>query len=192
MLVAGAVAQQHQNPNEIRDRGQVPLQPRIDGRAPGIRNPQTLHGILVDASCKDRSAANLRLPSNPEFPDSVGGQPTPPAGGVSAKGVTVDPGTAEGERADIVTPGMLDLKTRQQDPNCAISGSTSSLAVLLDNGHLLNLDEGGNTMAIQAVQANPTGKAMLNGSAPPFKPWVTLIGRPEKGRLFVQKIVKLQ
>ena len=50
-----------------------------------------------------------------------------------------------------------DLRTRQQDPNCAVSGSTVSFAILLDDGRLLNLDEGGNTLVGQAVHATRPG-----------------------------------
>ena len=152
------------------------------------RKNQSLHGILVDASCLDRSALNLKQP-----PVATGSADTvKPAGPVSAKGVTVDSQTADRERADALAKQTADLRTRQQDPGCAVTGATVSFAVLLDDGRLLNLDEGGNTLAGQAVRANAAGNAMLNGSGSPFKPWVTIVGRPEQDRVVVEKISKLE
>jgi len=182
-------AAQSNNPNQVRERGQVPVREHVRVGQGKVSTAKTLSGVLVDASCPDRSAENLRLPPPPS--------PAQPAENsasrsVSAAGVTVDSKTAESERADAVAKQTPDLRTRQNDAGCAVTGATVTFAVLLDDGRLLNLDEGGNTMAAQAVNTSPAGKAMLEGKGSPFKPRVTLSGNAERDRIIVQKIVKLE
>jgi hypothetical protein len=181
-----------QQTRQAERRGQVGTEgvPKANkGRAETAHQKgKELHGILVDASCQDRSSLNLR-----QVPVSLAGSETPNnAGAVSAKGVTVDSNTADRERSDAIAKQTADLRTRQQDPTCAVAGATVSFAVLLDDGRLLNLDEGGNTMAGQAIHVSPAGHAMLNGSASPFKPGITLLGRPERDRIVVERIIKLE
>jgi hypothetical protein len=158
----------------------------VGRQAPVSKEPLTLSGILVDGSCEYRSSLNLR--ERPQLaPAPVPKQPT---GGVSAYGVTVDAETLQRERADALAHQVPDLRMRESDPTCAITGSTRSFALLLNNGLLLNLDEGGNTMALQYLQSDPAGRALLNGSGPAMKPWMTIQGRMQGAKLTVEKIVK--
>ena len=81
--------------------------------------------------------------------------------------------------------------TRQPDRSCAVNGATRGFALLMPDGRLLNLDEGGNTMAIQGIHSIPAGRAMLNGTGGALKPQVTLRGRVQGDRLIVEKILKI-
>ena len=137
----------------------------------------TLHGMLLDAGCRDRSAVNLRRPPE-KFTPSVPVQLPP-----SANGISVDAKTAQAERADVVSHMAPDLATRQFDPTCAITAGTRAYALLLDNGRFLDLDEGGNTFATDAVNSNPQGREMLNGRAFGFKPTVEVKGTVTGDRL---------
>jgi hypothetical protein len=197
LLVAVCTVGLAQQPaREAERRGQVPPQgsPKVGlGHGDlGNRKDKTLHGILLDATCQDRTSLNLRTAPATAPAAAPAAAKTSQAGAISAKGVHVDSQTADRERADALAKQTADLRTRQQDANCAVTGATVSFAVLLDDGRLLNLDEGGNTLAGQAVQASPAGSAMLNGNAAPFKPGVTLLGRPERERVVVEKIVRLE
>src|SRR5579862_3003798 len=86
LLAVPGTAQKTSNQNEDRDRGQTPIQERNPNRDKVV----TLHGTLIDAACPDRSANNLKQPPTP-LP--TGKQPSVS----SAKGVTVDPKTADAE-----------------------------------------------------------------------------------------------
>jgi hypothetical protein len=149
--------------------------------------PQVVAGMLVDASCQERALLNLR--QRPElYPAPL---PKQPSGGVSAFGVTVDARTADLERQEALEHQVPDLRMRQPDPTCAITGSTSSFALLLDDGRLLNLDQGGNTMASEFLHADPAGRALLNGAGPALKPRVTIKGRLRSTRVTVEQFVKV-
>jgi hypothetical protein len=111
---------------------------RLGAPAPRPGKLTTLEGILLDASCSDRSA---------------------PA--------------------------------HSPDRLCAITRATRGFALLTKDGRLLNLNEGGNTLAVHALHANPAGRAMLNGTGGGIKPPVTLRGRIHGDRVIVEKIVKL-
>jgi hypothetical protein len=141
-----------------------------------------LHGILIDAGCRDRSAVNLAQPAE-RFSASV-----PVQMPAAVHGITVDAKTAEGERADVVMHQVPDLATRQPDPTCAITGGTRGYAVLLENGKLLDLDEGGNTFASEAVFATKQGRDLLNGRAYGFKPHVTIQGRIAGAKLLATSV----
>jgi hypothetical protein len=130
---------------------------RLGAPAPRPGKVTMLEGLLVDASCPDRSASNLRQP--PELP--------PPA----------------------ALPN--DPAAHQADRSCAITRATRGFALLTKDGRLLNLNEGGNTLAMQALHAIPDGRAMLNGTGGGIKPKVTLRGRVHGDRVIVEKIVKL-
>jgi hypothetical protein len=193
-LVAAVMAiaqtdQKTSNENQVRDRGQVPPEGRRQmpkeqkGRA--AQKVRDFHGLLLDAGCQDRTTANLRqTPLQPDLATQTSRK--------SGAGVSVDSNTANRERADALEHQVPDLKTRQMDPTCAISGSTRAFLVLLDDGKALKLDEGGNTFAMEAIQTSPAGRAMLNGSGPAFKPAITLRGHLEGDAIVVQKILKLQ
>jgi hypothetical protein len=199
VLISGAFAQKTNKENEVRDRGQTPLadetqtldRGRLGRQAAIPAGALTLHGMLVDASCPDRSSGNLA--QGPEKRNLVPAQPAPTNnGGVSSHGVTVDSKTIQTERADVMPHQVPDMRSRAMDPTCAITASTRGLAMLLDNGRLLNLDEGGNTLALQQIDGSASGRAMLNGSAPGLKPHAVIVGTIHGDRLTVNKIVRME
>jgi hypothetical protein len=73
---------------------------------------------------------------------------------------------------------------RFADDSCGITGDTKAFALLTSQGRLLNLDEGGNTWAAQAVQSSEEGHALLNGMGSSFKPRVTI-----KGEIYADQLV---
>jgi len=85
---------------------------------------------------------------------------------------------------------VADLRARAGDLTCAITGATKAFAILLDDGRLLNLDEAGNTLALEAIQSSSAGRAMLNGNGPALKPKVTVKGIIHGDRLLVSQIVR--
>jgi hypothetical protein len=190
VLVAGMSAQ---NKNMVRDRGQTPLQEdtqtlsrgRIGHQDPIPKGPLMVSGLLVDGSCEERSSLNLR--QRPELAPAP--LPKQPAGGISAGGVSVDAQTLQRERGDVLAHQVPDLRMRETDPTCAITGSSRSFALLMDNGRLVNLDEGGNTLVVQYLQTDPAGRALLNGTGPAIKPRIMIRGRIYNSNLIVEKIV---
>jgi hypothetical protein len=154
----------------------------------------TVHGILIDGGCRDRDSMNLGLPPEdlqqaaPAQPAGASQNNPPVAGAVSAKGISVDSTTIDAERAGVMeahVPGMFE---RQTDPTCAVTGNTTNFAVLSDNGRLLDLDQGGNTLALIAVQSTSAGRAMLNGQGPGLKPRVTVQGQLRGDRLVAKDV----
>jgi hypothetical protein len=149
----------------------------------------TLHGVLIDAGCEDRSMWNMRRPA-----ESVAGSTAPFAPAVAANkaeeshGITVDPQTLAAERKDVVPVMNPDLRARQSDPTCALKAGTRAYALLLDNGRLLDLDDGGDTYAALAVENSPAGRAMINSRGPGFKPLVTVTGTLQGDRMFVDEL----
>jgi hypothetical protein len=173
--------------------GQLPVPPsqpltwdHLGRQTPIPKAPLTVSGMLVDGSCENRSALNLR--QRPELAPAP--LPRQSSGGISAGGVTVDAETLERERADALAHQVPDLRMRETDPTCAVTGATRSFALLMNNGLLLNLDEGGNTFVIQYLQSDPAGRALLNGTGPAVKPRVTLRGRIHNNRFVVDKLEK--
>jgi hypothetical protein len=81
-----------------------------------------------------------------------------------------------------------DLRSRQMDPTCAITGATHSFSIVLNQGRMLNLDDGGNTFATEAVNGSAAGRAMLNGNGGGFKPGVTIKGRIRADKIVVQSL----
>lgn len=174
--------------NMVRDRGQTNVE-----RQGSIL---TWSGTLIDAGCKDRSAVNLAtppeslasaLPAKTAGESQAGKAPAATAG-VTSHGISVDSQTLAAERGDVVSHQVPDLLTRQNDPTCAITGGTRAYAVVLDDGRLLNLDEGGNTLAADVVNSTKAGRAMLNGTAFGFKPRVKVTGRVRGDRIQVQDL----
>jgi len=172
--------------NMVHDRGQTPVRRETA--------PLAVTGMLFDAGCKDRSSLNLTSP-----PESLAGAmpvETPAessaaarnSGAASAHGISVDAKTLAAERSDVVVHQVPDLTTRQADPSCAVTGGTSGYAVRLDDGRILNLDEGGNTLAADAILGSKDGRAMLNGAAYGFKPRVKITGRVRGDHLIVNQI----
>lgn len=151
--------------------------------APSPDAPGTLRGILIDAACRDLSRYNLRLapqalPASAKEPDAKSA-----GGATTASGITVDARTLDAERADAMPHQTADLVSRQSDPTCAIKGGTHAYALLLPDGRVADLDEGGNTFADAAVKADPQGRAMLAGQGPGFKPMVTVSGHVQGSRI---------
>jgi hypothetical protein len=194
LLSLAAFAQS--NTNQVRDRGQTrppdESQSWTRGRL-GVQQPlpkgvQEYSGLLVDATCSDRTSLNLReAPSQPVMPQS----PSAPSGKEgSSGGVSVDAKTMQSERSDALAHQVPDLMSRQPDPSCAITGSTREFALLTREGRLLNLDEGGTTYAWQALNSLPEGRALLNGGGSGVKPQVQVRGRVQGDRLIVEKFLK--
>ncbi len=192
-----------QNANEVRDRGATPL---YTGPAPTV----TLYGTLVDAGCRNRTALNMSLPSVPfaaaapaQTPAEIqsgsqmrtaqgyanADQPAQHANpSISASGVTVDSKTLAAERSDVLEHQVPDLHSRQMDPTCAITGATHAFSIVLKEGRMLNLDDGGNTFATVAVQGSAAGRAMLNGNGGGIKPEVIIKGSMRADKVVVQTL----
>ena len=199
LSLAIAPAQKTNTENQVRDRGQTRTADESQsfdrghlGRQPAIASkPVTVRGMLVDASCVDRSAANLF--QTPQSPNSPPAQPASTnRGGVSSHGVSVNGSTAQSERADVMAHQVADMRARAYDPTCAVTGSTRGLAFLTGDGRLLNLDEGGNTLALDRLDSSAAGRAMLNGTGPSLKPKLTAEGTIHGDRLIVSRIVRLE
>jgi hypothetical protein len=181
--------QKTNNENMVRSRGQTPVEDQRETMSRGRVGWQpmmplgklTVTGILIDASCEDRTSLNMRSRPLPLPPT----QPSPPSSGaVAAAGISVNAQTIEKERADVMPHQVPDMRTRQEDPTCAVTAATSLYAVLTDSGRLLNLDQGGNTLMSQAISSDPRGRAMLNGQGPGIKPRIAV-----KGWIFDDKVI---
>lgn len=146
---------------------------------------ETHHGILIDGSCEDRSLWNLARPAETL---SAAVPALPPREAASGHGIAVDSQTLAAERKDVTPVMNPDLVTRQSDATCALKAGTRAYALLLDDGRLLDLDDGGNTYAALAVQNSAPGRAMINARGPGFKPRVTVSGALQGDRIFVDKL----
>jgi len=155
-------------------------QPRMESLH-GTR--ETLDGVLIDAGCGDRSLWNMARPAE-SLSAAI------PAAGAAAPnhGIAVDAKTLAAERKDVIPVMNPDLSARQSDPTCAIKAGTRAYAVLLHNGRLLDLDDGGNTYAALAVQNSTPGRAMINARGPGFKPRVTVTGTVQGDRIFADEL----
>jgi hypothetical protein len=181
LLSFSLLAQRTANQNMVRQRGQTPVQDERETMTRGRIGTQqmmpldkvTVTGILIDASCEDRTALNMRSTPLPLPPVQL---PSPSAGAVSAAGISVDAQTIAKERADVMPHQVPDIRTRQEDPSCAVTAATSGYAILTDSGRLLNLDQGGNTLVSAAILGSPGGRAMLNGQGPGIKPRTAVNG----------------
>ncbi len=203
-LALAALTAAAQNANEVKDRGATAVQ---SGPAP----PVTLYGTLVDAGCRNRTALNLKqtpetfaaaAPAQTAAEAQSGGQmrtaqgyqnPNAPAQQpntpVTVNGIAVDAKTLAAERHDVLEHQVPDLRSRQMDPTCAITGATHSFAlVLTDNGRMLNLDDGGNTYANEAVQGSPDGRTMMDGKSGGFKPQAVVKGNIHADKVVVQSL----
>jgi hypothetical protein len=190
------LAQRTANQNMVRQRGQTPVQDeretmtrgRIGSQQMMPLNEITVTGILVDASCEDRTSLNMR--SRPlALPPAAAAQS---AGAVSASGVSIGAQTVQQERADVLAHLVPDVVARQQDPSCAVTASTSGYAMLTDSGRLLNLDQGGNTLVSAAILGSPGGRAMLNGQGPGIKPRTSVKGWILDDKVIVDRILTMQ
>jgi len=167
----------------------TPDQVHARGEATAANTSTTIRGILIDAACRDFSRFNLSQ-SPQALPAPAKDANVKADGSATASGITVDARTLDAERADAMPHQVADLAARQSDPTCAIKGDTHAYAVLLADGRVADLDEGGNTFADAAVKADSQGRAMLAGQAPGFKPIVTVTGRV-RGSKIVAIAVKI-
>jgi hypothetical protein len=170
--------------------------PAQTGEKPKPIPPAVFHGVLLDGGCRDFSKSNLNKAPLSVAASSPAETPQAAAaaqanGPRAAFGITVDAQTLAAERTDVMPHQVADLLSRQSDPTCAIKGNTRAYALLLDNGRLLDLDEGGNTYATVAVGDSAAGRAMLTGQAPGLKPRATVKGRVQ-GDKIVAVSVQLQ
>jgi len=166
-----------------------PDQPHAGSQAAAANTSTTIRGILIDAACRDFSRFNLSQPPQ-ALPAPAKEADNKASGGTTASGITVDARTLDAERADAMPHQVADLVSRQSDPTCAIKGDTHAYALLLADGHVADLDEGGNTFADAAVRADPQGRAMLAGQGPGLKPAVVVTGRMQ-GAKIVATAVKI-
>lgn len=182
--------------NMVHDRGQTPAldaKQALTGFRAGPKarlrdRPLVFSGLLVDASCVERTPLDLRQP-----PESMAAKrpAQPPENEGAAPGLAVDTSIRAAEHADVDPHLVPDLVSRQRDPSCAISASTSSFALLTNENRLLNLDEGGNTLAAEALLSYPPARAMFNGAGPAVKPWTATQGFVSGDRLTVDRILEL-
>jgi hypothetical protein len=183
-VVAASLAASAQTPAPGK-----PDQEHARGETPSVAAPATLRGILIDAGCRDLSRYNLHLapqalPAAAKESQNKGAA----AASSTASGITVDARTLDAERTDVMPHQFADLLARQSDPTCAIKGSTRAYALLLPDGRVADLDEGGNTFADAAVKADAQGRAMLAGQGPGFKPAVAVTGHIRGSRIVVSEV----
>ncbi|HEY9141170.1 MAG TPA: hypothetical protein VIN93_09775, partial [Bryobacteraceae bacterium] len=145
-------------------------------------------GILIDAGCRDFSRYNLHLSPQALLAPAQETNAKAASSGTTASGITVDARTLDSERADAMPHQIADLVSRQSDPTCAIKGNTHAYALLLADGRVADLDEGGNTFADAAVRADPQGRAMLAGQGPGLKPTVTVTGHAQGSRIVASAV----
>ena len=126
-------------------------------------------GVMVDAACRDRSPENLLSP--PAEALAVEKPVEKPA-----RGITVAPPTLKTERGRATMPDTPDHASRYTSTSCALTADTKAFALLLPSGQLLELDEGGNTLAFDAFQSTPGGAAILNGKVGGLKPMAKVTG----------------
>lgn len=206
LLTALGLTQRYQvtsQENMVRDRGQtrvadetqVLTRGRMGTQVTLPDQPLIYSGLLVDASCVNRTPYDLRQPPESMAAKMPAGSNGPvlaaPIGGsASAFGINVDAATVAAERADVVPHLDPEILSRQRDPSCAITASTSAFALLTNNNRLFNFDEGGNTLAVAALLSDPAGVAMLNGKGPGLKPYTVAKALPYGDRLFVDQILQ--
>jgi hypothetical protein len=189
----------------------IPLTAQEPKVGPGTERegpPVTLMGTLVDAGCRDRGALNLgqaaetyasQKPAETPAEQQAGtamraqqGYANPGAAPnnatTTASGVTVDSKTLTLERPDVLHHQVADLRSRQLDPTCAISGATHNFALYMTDGKFLSLDEGGNTYANEAILGSAAGRDMLAGNGGGMKPQVVIKGNIRAEKILVQSI----
>jgi len=147
--------------------------------------PTQWSGVLLDAGCKNRSVDNLR--SAPVAELATIKEPQKPAEG-SADGIQVAPGTVKSERGKAVLPRTPDHASRYSNASCALTADTKAFMLLTSDGTLLNLDEGGNTLAFEAFQDSAAGQSILNGKVGGLKPQATIVGVRAGDRLKARSV----
>jgi len=165
---------------------ETPQAAKHDPEEPKAEASAVWRGILIDAGCRDFSRFNLSL--SPQALPAPAAEPTKAGAGTSASGITVDGRTLDAERADAMPHQIADLVSRQSDPTCAIKGNTRAYALLMGDGRVADLDEGGNTLADAAVKADGQGRAMLAGQGPGFKPTAVVTGHVQGSRIVASSV----
>ncbi len=143
------------------------------GLAEGVR---TWTGTLLDASCRNLNSSTLGLPARETLPGQAG------------PGQEAAAGRSSLVPREVTENRVPDLATRQTDMGCAVTSATTGFAILLDNGQIKDLDEGGNTFAWEAIQATPAGQAMLAGKQHGVKPRAILQGTLRKDEISVESV----
>ena len=163
------------------------MEPAQPGRMPPIIHPMRLaparglaegvrawSGMLVDGGCRNRERFALQTPAGETLP------PRSQQRGNAARSPQVP---------EEVTENLVpDVAARQMDMGCAITGATTAFAIVLDNGQLKDLDEGGNTFAWEAVQATPEGQALMAGKQRGVKPRAVLQGTLRNDKIIVESV----
>lgn len=168
-----------QRPSQTLDRGRIGTEQSISQGA------STWTGILIDSGCPDLDRANLRAAPG----ENMAQQPGAPAAQTTrAEGIDVSAATAQSERADALEHQTPDLRARNQDFGCAITGVTRGFALYLPDGQVKDLDQGGNTQALVAFQGTATGQAVMNGRALGAKPRAAVTGIGSGDRIIVESI----
>ena len=128
-------------------------------------------GMLLDASCLDRNLRNLLSPPTQEI--------AVPAKQEVAKvpGITVAPRVIRREQAETLLTHTPDHASRYHSASCALTADTKAFALLLlPDGPLLDLNEAGNTLAMESFQATSIGREILNGKTGGWKPHAVVKG----------------
>ena len=146
------------------------------------RDTMTWSGMMVDAGCRDRSPENLLArPTDSLAVEEHSEKP--------ARGITVAPRILKAERGEVTLPDTPDHASRYSSASCALTADTKAFALLLPDGVLLELDEGGNTLALDAFQSTPAGAAILNGKVGGVKPLAKVTGLQAGRRIKAQSVV---
>jgi hypothetical protein len=150
------------------------------------RDVKSWTGTLVDGGCRDRSLENLRAPAA----DAPAVASNPPAN--PPKGISVAPQVMKAERSRATMPDTLDHASRYSSTSCALTAETKAFALLLPNGQLMELDEGGNTLAFDAFQSTAAGAAILNGKVGGWKPQAKVTGLQSGRRIKTHSVMFVQ
>jgi hypothetical protein len=101
----------------------------------------------------------------------------------------IAPRVLKAERGEATLPDTPDHASRYSSASCALTADTRAFALFLPDGLLLDLDEGGNTLAFVAFQSTLAGQAILNGKVGGLKPLAKVTGLRAGGRIKVQSVV---
>jgi hypothetical protein len=139
-------------------------------------------GMLVDGGCHDLSLENLR--SQP-----VDALAKAPPTTKENPGIAPPPKQVlQREQAEALRAHTPDHASRYSSAACAVTGDTTHFALLLGNGVLLILDEGGNTFAFDAFQNTQAGQEILNGKVGGWKPAAVVRGVRSGDRLWTRSV----
>jgi hypothetical protein len=192
-LTASAIAQDVPQDRRSKQRGETPARDREVSGPEAAGKLKTWRGVLVDAGCPNRSSlGRQQAPAASGKQAKVGERGSAgrekPVQGKAEEGGHAHSAAEHARHADVEAHQVPDVRSRQTDSSCAISGATSAYALLLPNGNLLNLDQGGNTQAAAAFQATPEGQAVLSGKKRSAKPRAEIKARRRADNLVVESL----